>query len=171
MAKLTKTQRAKRVETAKDVLKWIASKRIKAVSENGYIEPTVPGIDIDDIELSFKNNLGEIATKEYPCEVCARGAMLIAHVDKYNNCLLSEAKAQADGYGKGTINDIFDHDTLNAIERCFEQAGHGPESLYGESEEDDTKRLKMIMNNIIKNDGEFIVPAKYTNFDVEEPKW
>ena len=103
-------------------------------------------------------------TMQTSCEVCGIGSMFVSTVEKCDKikCLLGE---------DGDENDIrerevqmeymrkwFDKEQLLEIEKYFEQDVYGGDDSDDSpivAQESDTKRLVMIMENIISNGGKF----------------
>lgn len=163
----------KRVMIAQDVLALLK------VDKNGQIVIQSGGYCTlqDDYENHLDTNdlsvdhLDDIIVAGAGCSVCAKGALFLAHVFRFDNFRVT------DSYIDDTeFNDLityFDKFQWDLIEMAFE--GNIIKDEYEEDEEDeeddeevkaalnfhiryntDTEILAGIMNNIIKNNGTFI---------------
>lgn len=96
----------------------------------------------------------KIAT-DSECVVCARGALFLASVDRYDKCELSK-------YNTFNVTDRtrdeWGNKQIDLIEAAFEEwYRNGPEAfLFGQKYKTTRNRLKAICNNIIRNKGVFI---------------
>jgi hypothetical protein len=143
------TKAEKRVLIAKDVLELLDAGKFKAKTGNGYFK-TNKRISSGNINFPLEKILK--TTKE--CEVCALGALFYAHVNRFN-----QIKANDLGLVKGDIlycgwddatsnlSKYFFREQLHNIERDFEKDG-SPGRIAND-------KLSKIMNNIIKNKGEY----------------
>ncbi len=169
----------KRVAIAKDVLEHLEANKIIASSGNWLI-----GIEFSMEEYSNNIGLKEkFSTETQKCEACAIGGMFFAAVKLFNKLNvqdLSNAPLYCNGesipcysFGLSTIRpyllQFFDLKQLMLIEIAFE-TGVGQYRLYDlpESEEElgyvaskfcvnmsSEDSMKLIMQNIIKNNGTF----------------
>lgn len=176
--KLTKAQ--KRVAIARDVLKQLDNKRIKATS-GIYFKGTarLP-------EISLETEVQNIIEKTPQCNACALGSMFVCAVNAANRLkvkdlyarslspmLVSFSYADIDKY----LSRFFSNRQLSMIESAFEcsymrdfedvfydndWAADKERELaqrciaFGRTERSDRKRMVKIMKNIIKNNGEFV---------------
>ncbi len=140
-------QRAEqRIEIAKDVLKWIRTGMIVAITSNAYFRP------LTNNKYNGKQ-LKDVLPKIKKCEVCAKGAMFYAHVMRHNDLVIPESGvANMNYYGEECLNlTMFTETMLGKIEDAFEDG----EYTEKHNLETDENTLKHIMNNIIKNKGTF----------------
>ena len=178
--KKSATKKKLAVQIAKDVLANIKAKKIIG-STGSYIgEKLVNAInyaaDNSTNLVELKSVLNKTMTKGAGCEVCALGSMFVSLIDKKNSCKISDA------YDLARDSEIFDNrlltafsnDELNIIETAFEGSGFDQccfdsqeneqiariAGMWGDEIENDTERLKAIMENIVKNKGEFILMRK-----------
>jgi len=78
------TRRERAVALAQDVLAQIANKKFELRAGRGYVEPCdeylVPNDQWD--QAITPDDVCDLQTN---CTVCARGALLLSKIDKYNN--------------------------------------------------------------------------------------
>jgi len=162
---MTKTQRKKAVQIAEDVLAQLRARK--------YVATAGTYVDLNDAFIEGKNYWEDVPVvkslqtflkkhaKKKSCHVCALGACFLANVERRNKVDLE------DFYGRRDIEvnlaGIFSAEQMDEIETAFEgNTSHGGSwdaVAFGNRYHDDTARLRAIMRNIIKNDGEFI-PTK-----------
>ena len=170
--KATKAQ--KRVMIAQDVLAQLKTKRY--VAESGCW--VLPNYYSDWKQLSDKDSVQELfaAKKIESCNVCALGGLFMSCTNFNNNTLLEDLYDVSDDLGNlideeeqlsNKLNKIFSVKQLKLIEVYFE----GNDGYFYENREYDTvkafyikypsdkKRLQLIMENIVENEGTF-VPKK-----------
>lgn len=162
--RLTKAQR--RVAIAKDVLKHLRTMRIAAGQYlHGYIES---GIDNGE---DAQARLPEIRKK---CNVCAMGACLLGHIGAFDRLKMN---SMFTSYGSPLVDreeiveilkNSFQKSDLLLIEAAFEKTYYSwtldvlsKEKIlaavrFGRKNGPPRKRLKAIMRNIVKNNGDFI---------------
>ena len=172
--KATKAQ--KRVMIAQDVLAQLKAKRY--VAESGCwvqanYNPTATWADIkytDSVQELF------VEKKIESCNVCALGGLFMSCTNLNNNTLLEELDDVSEDLGNlideeeklsNKLNKIFTTSQLKLIETYFEANGgyfrdydedNRIEAFYNKYPSD-KKRLQLIMENIVENEGTF-VPAK-----------
>jgi hypothetical protein len=187
---LTREQRDKRIEIAKDVLKQLDRQDVPlmAKSRYGYVLGTL------DIGLNPSDEIqGHADTIQKSCTVCAKGALLLSKARLYDAVPFSAIATfhmEDDGTRKSicanpgaihdALSDIFDRFTLDMLEAAFEKSAgtiyneedEDDEPLYGDHEwgrlkqaawygstyTNDVDRVRACMQNLITNDGEFILP-------------
>lgn len=134
-----------RVLIAQDVIKALDVKRmcvITGFSDQPYVHFEMPAEPFDE----FVKRDAREALKGKQCSVCAKGALLVAAIDRFNKVKLEELYDNA-GYGhyrsiaiygetpsKKWLEQWFDADQLTLIEAAFETSmncGSDGESLYG----------------------------------------
>jgi hypothetical protein len=167
----TLTPREKRIRLAKDVLGQLAAQKIQA-SHGHYGSFWFYGASK---RLSYQ----EALVQRTRCSVCAKGALFVARVAGYNN--YNAGKEVGDGFTLSNqttlrvLEGIFSKTQLNTIENAFESYPH---AAYDEDDEEvtalyqaaaqllDTQldagdRLRLIMENVVKNDGVFLIRGHY----------
>ncbi len=145
----------KAVVIAEDVLKWLEAGRLQAET---MIYCTTPEIPAGSVQTGLA-----VVTKAKPCQVCALGALFIASVDKFNKLDISSPQRH---FSESLIREhlafAFSASQLQQIEWAFERwvERNQPElneaGMFAKDEEDNTKRLEKICQNIIDNKGVFI---------------
>lgn len=176
-SKLSKAQ--KRVRIAKDVLAQLAS---------GKFVPT-PGtyVDVSDVDISEDggqakvyagdHQLQELYEDAKSCSVCAIGSIFVSAVQIADNLTSIEAESDFDGshpeIGKmfDYIGKFFTTEQLDLIESAFEADWDLEPGIISHElclmvrklykGKDPETRMKLIMQNIIHNDGEFVVPREF----------
>lgn len=167
----------RRVQIAEDVLAWLRTKRLNVVTGSYCVfdEGFMPyGYTLG---TSLQKILPEIVTSRKPCQVCAKGAMFIAAVDRYNKVQLRDANG--DGFSNREIikamKAYFSKRTLDLIEVAFEckdanfefSNGYNQPVTnrvarnaieFGKRYQDPRARLRAIMRNLISNNGDFVPP-------------
>ncbi len=167
--KLTKNQ--KRITIAKEVLDLI--KIFKVSAKSGYIE----GIDTYENEnLLLNKDLQEVINEKWfqeDCTVCALGSCVLAKAKIMDNCLADDAIGLQREDAHDELKSFFSEEQMFMIESAFEYELAGQNNLFyggspldpdktqacikfGRKYKNDKSRLAAIMQNIIKNKGEFI---------------
>jgi hypothetical protein len=147
-----------RVVIAQDVLDMLNKPEkevpIRVKGAYGYIRGRVSAA------ISKNYNLQKILqtfTPEKPCSVCARGALLYSKVVNFNRSNAGFCQNGALCIGRidtyEGLEDVFSLSQLNLIENYFEY-GVASVGAFGCNVNAPT-RLKRIMENIIRNKGEF----------------
>lgn len=164
----------KRVMIAQDVLAQLKAKRY--VAESGcWVKPNIDSAW--EQKLSHHDSVQElfIEQKIESCNVCALGGLFMSCTNFNNNTLLEDLDFASSELGdlieevklSNKLNKIFSVKQLKLIEVYFE----GNDGYFYENREYDTvkafyikypsdkKRLQLIMENIVENEGTF-VPEK-----------
>lgn len=157
----------RRVAIAKDVIAAIRAKKFGRVSPGTYIYG--PG----DLPLN-KSTAGRLMPE---CEVCARGAMMLTKIAKYNGYEVSANKMvcflgpMAKRATSAALRDAFSPLALNLIETAFERStsfasGCSPTAAveayeFGCDHDDPSDRLLAIMQNIVDHHGTFRPEVRY----------
>lgn len=169
-AKMTKPQRA--VAVAKDVLAQIKAGNYTC-EVGGYVNLETP--PIEDLPDNCKVSAAIFNPSDLQCQVCARGAMFMSAIRKFNKFDFVKDSSQDDGVRNllhpdspkfRKIEDtIFSREQIGLIESAFEccnMAGSTPFEktksaiFFGILYNNDSDRMQAIMRNIIKNDGKFV---------------
>jgi len=146
---------------------------------NGDIIETVndPFDESDDPEIkivakpggSFKKLFKE--EKEITCTVCALGAAFISLINVRNRCSNGEVINNSPENMFDRLEKVFGQRNIGLMETAFEtepmrfamglsQVDIEAAIEYGDQYKNDTERLRMIMRNVIRNKGDFILPQK-----------
>jgi hypothetical protein len=157
----------KRVLIAKDVLAQMATKRIRPIYGKW-----LDGMNVLDKygNVDFSKQLDQsIKDSSTGCSACAAGAIFACAVLRKDAITVGEAGYDDDGggvYDGGNIwsylRGIFPAEMLDRIETAFEMDGgaqHAGEKYasFKPGIKSPNGRMKAIMQNIIKNRGEFVV--------------
>ncbi len=160
----------KGLELAKDV---IAQLRYQKIQSCAYLRatPAFENLRNDKPTDSAQKHMKVIRE----CSVCAKGALVVAFVKKFNNVTLDNLEETAgDQYELANLLDgFFTIDELNLIEAVFEGDSSFADSVIDGDDELESldyhafadkidkpkQRLRLIMENIVKNGGVF-KPAK-----------
>ena len=157
--KLTKNQQ--RVSIARDVIKMLKNKKIKAGSI--YFD----ALKIDPIEFAnFPHKDVHLVVDSTQCKVCALGGMLAATVMKVDGMKFNYSQPDIPRNEViKKLKDYFSIEQLDLIESAFEcqetdryyshVSAWGKAVDFGNKFKSKTKRMRMIMENIIRNNGEF----------------
>lgn len=165
------TRAERRVEICKDVIKWINAGACKPSGMSGYISGYI-GRGYKQSE-PIPQNLAEIIFKN--CDYCARGAMLISRVSRFNKLSFENLGFCYDGlYAKREdttegLHGAFTRKQLDQIEAAYERCGYTDDNgrftekyrKFGEKFENATERLLAIMQNIVDHEGEFKPQVEY----------
>lgn len=151
----------KRVEIAKDVLLHLQSGLIRRGCGT-YLH-------IDNIrEYDGERELRDVlSTEGARCEVCAKGALFIADVMRRDNFKVEQYPSNNSGKEPlilDKLSDYFDVEQLHLIESAYEvgkmstnDSAKADDAIrFGLEFESKIDRLVAIMNNMIKNNGDFI---------------
>ncbi len=142
----------KGLELATDVLKQL---RFYNVSCGEYIG------DTNELTALMKTHGQESAQKHIEtlkhCPVCAKGALCLAYIEKYNNVILDDVQDIANYGLEEFLQEFFGEDELDLIESAFEGWAHYRTGLrLGDFRDIEPKeRLRLIMENIVENGGKF----------------
>lgn len=170
----------KRIEIAKDVLKWLALGKIDAKRKT-YLQlyVTSPYDEIEGFDQNANKELRDVMSNpDIKCSVCGIGALFMADIMKRDNFKARKLNSTG-GLGAREIvvdklDDYFTQDQLVLIETAFEgtylHSGRGNMTLdelidvgnWLNSTVSRHDRLEIIMNNIIRNKGELIIPVEET---------
>lgn len=165
--KLTKKQQ-ERVEVLKDAIKQLQVKSIIAKAHNTFID--LDGTHKDrirnlsivlDDDYEFNAFMDKIITPKNPCTVCAKGAIVLSAIRKFNNCSVEDARSLEYGVSARAHN-ILGQKNADLIEQYFENKY---DKLHYDSTKkidrwakrypNDKDRLIAIFKNAIKNKGTF----------------
>ena len=169
---LAATER-KRVEILKDAVKQLKLERY-VTNQNGYIQfydndEIYSAINASEIltgkkahEISAKKLIDQFVTSKKPCDVCAKGALTISAIRKYNACSLNEL-SNLDDNASVRARRIFGTANADLMEQFYEDWSHelSDDELKEKCHEwhemypDANKRLIAIFENAIKNKGIF----------------
>jgi hypothetical protein len=162
-AKLTPAK--KRVRIAKDVLEQLDAKRIKA-KPGTYLWATGNKLKVTEKDLG--KDLSELTTQIKSCDACAIGSLFLCAVERADALKIGEAYSNSEAevsYTSDKFNDMslsqhiylrrfFPRGTLDSMEATFEKY-----DIWGEGRQlrvPAEQRLRLIMENVIRNKGEFI---------------
>lgn len=146
---LTKEQQLKQnVLVAKDVLEMIPDLRLVG---NWYIRANcnIP------IYLNGSELQADIPRISKGCSVCAKGALILAHIKRFDGITELPQFGHADKY----CRDIMGKDTADAIESAYEgfcRRGR----IFKNNHPQNDERLREIMKNVIANGGTFKWPTE-----------
>lgn len=160
-AKLTPAE--KRVAIARDVIEQTVLGKFQA-KQGTYAITNNPLSHTD-----LNNDASLMYTRAERCTVCGIGGLFISAVCKADKLPVSELAKDIyetgdylevqGGSAHAYLQQFFDGDTLNNIEGAFEQrndfGGDWGCAEFAMDVEDDNDRLRLIMENIIVNNGEF----------------
>jgi len=171
---------AKRVAIAKDALAQVKAEKYEVIAGNGYIV----NYDLDDQISNLYYSLDEhgqnpekVELREYldkmlgnvnKCEVCAKGALFLSAIRKFNNYSIEDAVMCLDAAASNETQKIFGLRNADLIESYFEHSDPYKEFQIGEEwfsyrwsdgYPDDQERLILILKNVIANKGTF-TPSK-----------
>ncbi len=152
--KLTRPEQ--RVQIAKDVLAALATRRFVATSTYFDLPNEVQEICNSDDGQTAKLDVSEV-TSQVKCDVCGIGSLFVAAVEradklKINDFMNEDTRDAEVNYLKRWFSD----EMLDKVEDYFE-VGNGNLSSASpiQRQEKRSKRMKMIMENIISNNGKF----------------
>ena len=166
----------KRVMIAQDVLAQLKAKRY--VAESGCWVQANYNSAVPLADIKYKDSVQDLFAEKTieSCNVCALGGLFMSCTNFNNNTLLEELDDVSEDLGNlideeeqlsNKLNKIFSTNQLKLIEMYFEANG----GFFREDDEDnrigvfynknssDKKRLQLIMENIVENNGTF-VPEK-----------
>ena len=172
--KATKAQ--KRVMIAQDVLAQLKAKRY--VAESGCWVQANYNSTATWADIKYTDSVQELFAEKTieSCNVCALGGLFMSCTNLNNNTLLEELDDVSEDLGNlideeeklsNKLNKIFSTPQLKLIETYFEANGgyfrdydedNRIEAFYNKHPSD-KKRLQLIMENIVENEGTF-VPKK-----------
>lgn len=170
------TPSQKRVAIAKDVIKHLRSEKInttfdhrKIYAGNGYLAiPIEEAPRKNDVGRQWQSVLRGVET----CSVCAKGAVFVATMLRFNNCKVDRPLAGEDRNGQIGSSEMtrhlrgyFSKQQLDLIESAYEACAVNDTRAeddavafgqqFASTLADRSDRLIAIMQNIIKNNGTF----------------
>ncbi len=147
----------KRIAIAQDVIAQVRVKRF-AATPGTYVRM---GAKYED-RITHKDKVEELLEIEgVQCNVCAKGALFMAHVMKTGNCDMSDANHTGTHSIAYRLKGVFDKDQLDMMESAFERSPFGSTSnvhaavKFGKGYNNPDDRLIAIMENVIANRGDF----------------
>jgi hypothetical protein len=156
--KMTRAER--RVAIAKDVIKHIQAKRLKVKSSYGYVVHDKGWDELTGV-IETEGKATKVAEKlKEECTVCARGAMMLCKVSKYNHYEFEKGWGISCASTTDALKDAFSEEQLNLIEDAFELCGVSQDSWLRQIL-DAEDRLLAIMQNIVDHNGSFKPNAAY----------
>lgn len=157
---MKKTKKLTLRDLAKDVLRLLDAKKIKA-REGLYMGLHDKMYDNWDVVKDRSMQRALRAADWKPCEVCAIGALFVAEVDKRNALTLERANGMDSLDMASKLADIVGEPALRKIEAAFEGSNpccsrHATDQTveFYRRYKTDRGRLRAIMQNIIEH-GEF----------------
>lgn len=149
MTETTTDKALVRVAIAKDVLKQL---RYWQIETGVYLNTSVPLIPDTDL----KTQLETVPSKV--CHVCAIGACFLAYVQRFDKVKTNFWGTVFADNMKLALEEYFDLHQLYMIESAFELwPRSGVEFVLYYYNETPSFRLRKIMQNIVANNGEFVV--------------
>lgn len=159
------SRRRHAVAIANAVLKWLRTKKL-VVKRGAYCQFSPSEVKVTQ-DISLQKALPALVTPTAPCQVCAKGALFIAAVDLYNKVDINPEQHQFGLFESHTIKPLlpyFSNKTLSRIEYAFDRGwvgkGSNADSVFGERYPDPRARLRAIMKNIIKHNGDFVTKGR-----------
>lgn len=155
----------KRVAIATDVILQLRAGKFDA-QQGVYVS-----LDRELTKRELKKDASEVFTNK-SCTVCGIGGLFVSAVCNADNLpvsqieLYNETEASVEGESAyDYLVQFFDEEQLKAIETAFEQrddfgADDYEAMWFADDVEDDNDRLRLIMENIIVNNGTFIPSQK-----------
>lgn len=144
--------REQRIEVARDVLARFTKKRSKFIIDMGlYISSNRRDIATHDMDAQLKSYMLS------GCQVCARGAMFLSSVDKFDRCSVYDFRWSSNGSPVERTSADWGSAQSFDIESAFEGFNNAKTWNFYESHQFGEPRLRLaaICRNIIKNHGEF----------------
>jgi hypothetical protein len=175
--KVRLTKAEQRVQIAKDALKWIKKPNVKVKDKSSYFK-----INKGQEHLEIGTDLNQ-HLKKIHCTVCAKGALFLSHVDRFDNCKIQpfvkgssipDTDFDDERSIKHRLSKHFSASQLDMIECAFEreiiydstrkltnEPGQKENIAkacitFGKHHRKPVDRLEAILKNIVKNKGEFI---------------
>lgn len=171
--KLTKIQ-AKRVAILKDAIAQIKLGAYDPQSCIGFVDGR-EDLDLGEIfahmvnvaelltgkkpeNLELRSFIDRVINKQKPCQVCAKGALLLSSIRKFNNFSLEKAeKCSLDSSASDETRKTFGKENADLMENYFEYGA--PNTDFEEIDEwkelTDSERAIRIFQNAIRNKGIF----------------
>lgn len=152
-----KTISQQRVQIAKDVIAFLKSGVL--VADSNYLQLDNKTQDLKYSSDGIPDVEANVALEAMgtTCTVCGIGSLFVATLMRKNKLKLHDLFNQGN-VKRMEINYLagyFDHTQLDFVEYYFEANGNDRGGSPIMSTYDDTKRLTMIMENIISNKGKF----------------
>lgn len=172
-ASMTKAE--KRVQIAKDVITQLQAKKIKA-TPGTYVRTTLKNVQVkkDDYGCSMlhfdKGTQAQDVFKGLTCDACALGSMFLCAVDTHDKLKMKNLNPECDiDYDKASaeirldnqdmydyLSKFFNREQLYQIECAFEGSNFESSARLYKNERNSRKRLRLIMENIVNNEGTFV---------------
>ena len=173
---LTRDLRDKRIAVARDVLAQLVREGLPLCVETGSYVATYEYFDRAYIFGPDDQLQAHVDAVQAHCTVCLLGACLLSQARLYDQITVASVRYKSDpvfGHifevhgdaGKAALADIFDRDTMNSMECAFERdrLGNPPcdeifnAITFGYRFDTHKDRVAAVMNNLIANDGEFLL--------------
>lgn len=160
-------------DLAKDVLAQLRYQKIRAGS---YFIPTqeIQNITNENCDVQAQKYIGKLRK----CSVCAKGALVLAYIKKYNNVKLKDIDnvASSEYYLSDLLQDFFPIEELNLIENVFEcrdnfNSGDSDFQIVLKKVPNDKTRLRLIMQNIVKNGGVFVLEKFMKSLGIKKEEY
>jgi hypothetical protein len=135
--KLTRWIRDRRVAICRDVLAQIKLEKINVTQGEYLISEIATGVDFDE-----KGDLCQVVDHLENCSVCARGALMLSKARLYDRVSLRNIYDAAENELSANSCEVYE-----ALKDEFGDRYHSAEET-----------LIAIMRNVIRNDGEFVIP-------------
>lgn len=160
------TKKEKRIAVITDALKWIKRKSVNVRTSFGYLiyDNDLPS---EFVGRSLQGELRKLITASKPCSVCAKGALFLAHVDRFNKVTInSDSQIMNEDPICEPLLKEFSSEQLDLVEACFEDLLNSAKGRLLRNPFDQyhnpQKRLEMILKSMLENDGELILPEGCT---------
>lgn len=134
-----------RVSIAQDALYQLAAKKLIAATS---VYVSIVDDDRDRDSVSGDDYLTAV------CNVCAKGALIVGYMTRLGDEKLGDITGRMK-----ELSDIFGWRNFKLIEECFEGFHNSPNDVsfrYKDEIPDKDVRLELILQNIVRNDGNFI---------------
>lgn len=168
---MTKRQKEKAVEVIEDVLKIIRLKGVEVRQQTSYLRAwyfTAPAM------ASLKEHLNALIRRpSKPCQVCAKGALFLGYVDKFNKVKVGPGLARGKELDHEAVceplTSIWPAAMLDKIEEVFEDdticlpSGTLVSHPWGDLTHED--RLRAILKYMLTNNGEFLVNPEWPEYE------
>ena len=153
--KIKRGNAAQRIQIAKDVITWVKAGKVRVSASTGYVSRPLGNDTWFDGTAEPVDAREALCAVEGACTVCARGALLLAMVDRFDVLkigALSDLGDEAGYTDGGYLDRLFSRDK-EEIEAAFE--GFASNTKWVEAIPNASDRIIAIMRNIIRNKGRF----------------
>ncbi len=163
------TKKQKQVQLAKDVIAQLRAKRFTArTGAYAILDKFADAKFSKALETQAEIEMRPIVRASKKCRVCAQGALVVAAIDRFNQCKLGQWDSLNDvagDYDGELVGRFFSEQQIKNIEAAFEGyaadiwSSNADGTAWKRAYRNHSDRMDAIMRNIIANNGTFDIES------------